>query len=263
MSRHFYGDPYGMALSKLEVPNREVGPRTVARDLSSAESPWKQEWEKRIIDDELFLSATYILGKYKPKRSSEQLRYDLDTTPLDICQHWEANMDTYPCRTKYEKRIPELERPTCSASVSAHFPLFTPCQQVVHSCEICPTDFETTIEWQVQEPLQLPPEPLKCWDRYWGRKMPMREEPGYEGWVITIKTYHQLGNGRSSDDRKLKSFGTLPASMNYPSLNSWSPCRRAFNFNPRICEKQVEQQLTPCQCRLMQAYTAPICSMNA
>jgi hypothetical protein len=137
------------------------------------ELKWMQTWRPRIVNDELFLSAIFVLGGNR-KLNAEQLRAALDINCLSVCKHIQTHRRFYRCDPS---RLPKREKPTGNVN----HPHITPCQQVVGSCSICPTDFEITIECLDGES----PEPA---------------------WAVTITTHHHIGDCRSPPDWKWTSL---------------------------------------------------------
>jgi hypothetical protein len=80
MNRHFFGPQHGVPLSALEYENktsyRESG-------LTTSES-----WTARIINNELFLSATYILSH---PGNAKEMRRAIDCGYRAICRHLTAS----------------------------------------------------------------------------------------------------------------------------------------------------------------------------
>ncbi len=82
MNRHFYGAPHGLALSTFDTTCW----------LGLHEPRWAQKWSARVIDDELFLSATHTL---RFDGTEENFRAVLDEREHIICAHVNTERVTY------------------------------------------------------------------------------------------------------------------------------------------------------------------------
>lgn len=169
MNRHFFGPPNGLPLENFEVE---------AISTSSL-LPWQETWSARILQDELFLSATRTLSS--AGWDDEAFRAALDSDWREICGH--LRVSTQVTQPYY---IKALRRPS---PTSAN--IFTPCRNVVDSCRQCLADYATTVERKREDANKA------CG----GEKQPT------EYWMITLTSYYRLGSGRSHQDPKWTEFG--------------------------------------------------------
>ncbi|KAK4165586.1 hypothetical protein QBC43DRAFT_351195 [Cladorrhinum sp. PSN259] len=135
---------------------------------------WMEKWSARIFLGELFLSATRTLCWID--KTDQELRDGLDAKLYAICGH------VYTAR-RASHSVNALHLGSSSAG------LFTPCRNVVESCNKCLTDYDTTVEQRW----------IKT--RRGGKGEQMRA-----CWHITIILYHRLGGGRSPSDAKWHAF---------------------------------------------------------
>jgi len=162
MNRHFLGPPNGLALDKFQLEYPSRGPLY-----------FQEIWSARILQDELFLSATRTL--YRNQMTDQELRHAVDTDYHAICIH----VDTIK-HARYPIRALHL------GSSSTGY--FTPCRDVVESCSKCLTDYDTTVEQR------------------WIKVKDGKEKQTRAYWFITITSYHRLGAGRSPSDAKWHAF---------------------------------------------------------
>jgi hypothetical protein len=131
-------------------------------------APWEERWSARIIQDELFLSATRTLNG--AGWTDEDLRAALDRETRHICGHIRVTSPRIPFA------VVNALRYTSGLSPAS----FALCRDVVESCRLCITAYTTTIERGLEHG---------------------------KSWFITITSYHQLGSGRSATEFKLVTFG--------------------------------------------------------
>lgn len=165
MNRHFYGSPYGLPLSTLEV--REMTLRVPGFPS------WDREWRARIIRDELFVSCVHVISQNSTTIGFVALRREINHGDHPICCHQKVNSAWGNAFWGLRDGVwPANDEP------------FRPCQKVQGSCHFCLTDYEITIEWHESSG-----------QRWWERLL----FPDRVGWVISITAYHQLGSCRSYD----------------------------------------------------------------
>ena len=158
MTRHRYGEPFGLPLDVLNATSFIYRSR------------WVQSWSAKIIDNELFLSATHTTDSHDVGPRGLRSRIDRRYDGYEICPHVSSDL--------VDGGIAALRKPTNSMEQ------FSECRDVVGWCRWCLTDYSTTIERMaasrgvVQNP----------WDRF-------RRNLSAE-WTITIVTYHQFGRCR-------------------------------------------------------------------
>jgi hypothetical protein len=163
MNRHFLDPPNGLALDKLQLEYTSRGPLR-----------WREKWSARILQDELFLSATRTLCCVD--MTDQELRDAVDNCNYEICGHVGAE--------KYARH------PISALHLgSSPTGLFTPCRNLVESCPQCLTDYDTTVEQRWIEIRD-------------GKGKRMRAAC----WFITITSYHRLGGGRAPWDAKWHAF---------------------------------------------------------
>ena len=156
-NRHHYGEPVGLPLSALNATSVKQG-------------VWTQSWSARIIDDELFLSATHTIDSCS-LGGDPSLRSAIDQSgEYSICPH------VYPSTT-----IDALKRPQDTSN------LFRECQDVHGSCIRCHTDYTTTIE-RKRNP--------KRFSSSWSGRHTVNT-----GWVITIVSYYHIESCSSIYER--------------------------------------------------------------
>ena len=158
MNRHFLGPPNGLPLDIFQLENTSFG---CIR--------WKEQWSARILEDELFLSATRTLH-WSYVGADEALRNALDRNTYAICGHVEMS--------EFARLSIKALHPTTG--------LVVPCRDVVESCNKCLTDYDTTVE------------------RRWVKDGWRKETRAC--WYITVTSYHRLGGGRSPSDAKWHAF---------------------------------------------------------
>jgi len=162
MNRHFLGPPNGLPLDKFQLEYTSRGP-----------VHWREKWSARILQDELFLSATRTLCRID--KTDQELRGAVDNYNYEICGH--VNMEKY------------TRHPISALHLSSSFTgLFTPCRNVVESCTQCLTDYDTTVEQR------------------WVKIRDGKGKRMSACWFITITSYHRLGGGRSPSDTKWHAF---------------------------------------------------------
>ncbi|KAH6651270.1 hypothetical protein F5144DRAFT_480694, partial [Chaetomium tenue] len=167
MNRHFFGAPHGLPLDCFNVVVE-----TCVWQPWRLFLPWVETWSARIIQDELFLSATRTINS--SGWTDETFRTALNREFRQLCGH---------VRTASSLPYTVLNALCPPPSASGGF--FAPCEAVVESCRQCFTDYTTTIERRREDPKQQKVKP----------------------WFITITSYHQLGSGRSATDIKFEVFG--------------------------------------------------------
>ncbi|KAH9987485.1 hypothetical protein F4779DRAFT_284947 [Xylariaceae sp. FL0662B] len=232
MNRHFYGAPRGLAGNTLDNVN-----------CSGYEPPyWFQKWSARIIDDELFLSATHTL---RFRGAERDFRDILDQREYQICAHTVTRKDdSIGQHERPDMRQQQLhehqDRPvqitgdipvdrgwfppwTISRTVNAfrsegstspapRSKRLRQCRDILDSCIFCATDYVTTLE-------------KRKVGHWWKR--------GRDEWTLTIVTYHQLGSCRSPSDPKWVAFTT----------DFWcnpKPDRETFGLLPGDVKKKWE-----------------------
>ncbi|KAH6853250.1 hypothetical protein B0I37DRAFT_358855 [Chaetomium sp. MPI-CAGE-AT-0009] len=169
MNRHFLGPPNGLPLESFTVKASETVWTIRQRSLL----PWREGWSARILQDELFLSATRTLSG--AGWTDETLHAALDNEGREVCGH---------VRMASHIPVPSVKALRRTSRVFPGY--FLPCRDVFESCSQCLTDYTTTIE---------------------RRGADAEQTSGY--WFITITSYHQLGSGRSAADAKFEGFGRL------------------------------------------------------
>ncbi len=190
INRHFLGPLNGLPIEIFSVEPTLTGPL-----------PWQEKWSARIVQDELFLSATRTLNG--SGWSEEALRAALDYESREICDHIRTSVGLVfadspfvkcplgrsiytPAGPSFDGFNKALLRPSMIPTV-----VFVPCHNVVESCGWCLTDYVTTVEKRLADT-----ETQGC-----GKEQPTAY------WFITITSYHQLGSGRSPTDPKWEAFG--------------------------------------------------------
>ncbi|KAF3075793.1 hypothetical protein CFAM422_001987 [Trichoderma lentiforme] len=172
MNRHFYGSPKGLPLESIAFP-------AIARNEPD-EPFWQETPSARIIGDELFLCITHSLAG-----RGTTLRDIIDRGWSGICNHLAG--DRF-------RSMPELLEP--GEYESNELLLFEDCHNGPGSCNVCLTDYITTVERaEVHERIQ---------DRLG------QERPLVDGWSITITAYHQVGQCRDPEDWKWARFIEYP-----------------------------------------------------
>ncbi|KAK4151286.1 hypothetical protein C8A00DRAFT_45484 [Chaetomidium leptoderma] len=177
MNRHFLGPPNGLPLENFNVEASSI--ETSSSTLNPWQGkwpPWQEKWSARILQDELFLSATRTLSG--AGWTDETLRAALDHEWREICGHVRTSGPAF-CS------VNALRRPS---PTSAGF--FTPCRDLVESCQQCLMDYATTVEQRLE-----------------GTNEGCREDQLTASWLITITSYYRLGSGRSPSDTKWEGFG--------------------------------------------------------
>ncbi|KAM7186182.1 hypothetical protein V8F33_011948 [Rhypophila sp. PSN 637] len=108
MNRHFYGPPNGIPLDRFQLQTTPVG-------------QWREQWSARIIEDELFLSATRTLSW-----TGRRVRDAVDKEDFGMCKHvFSANSSM-------------LQQCAVDALHPTH--------NVFGSCHKCLTDYDITVE---------------------------------------------------------------------------------------------------------------------
>lgn len=196
MNRHRFGAPRGLPLSCLEA---DITTNTCQDHLI-----WKEKWKARIIEDELFLCATHVLRQADQGISAEVLRDTLHQSKCyAVCEHlytWKriglGEFDVVaPLDERHGGPITEKN-------------VFVPCRDVQRSCEVCLTDYTTTIEWKQEAGAGL-------------IQPGNSTTPSPGGWIVTITTYHQLGHCRSAYDWKWQT-ATSGSAWNLAVKNGFS-----------------------------------------
>ncbi|KAK3988886.1 hypothetical protein QBC44DRAFT_328412 [Cladorrhinum sp. PSN332] len=157
MNRHFLGPPNGLPLDRFQVENTSFGYLR-----------WREKWSARILQDELFISATRTLCWNHG--TDEELRDAIDRDYYAVCRHVDM--------AKGARLSINALHPTTG--------LFVLCRDVVESCDKCLTDYDTTVE------------------RRWIKDG--RQKRTRACWFITVTSYHRLGGGRSPSDVKWRAF---------------------------------------------------------
>lgn len=128
MNRHFYGPTKGLPLAGIVFP-------AIARN-DPGEPFWQETPSARIIGDELFLCITHSL-----EGRGSTLRDIIDRGWSGICKHL--------ARDRF-RSMPELLEP--GEYESNELLLFEDCHNGPGSCNVCLTDYITTVErGEVQE----------------------------------------------------------------------------------------------------------------
>ncbi|KAK4032270.1 hypothetical protein C8A01DRAFT_50912 [Parachaetomium inaequale] len=167
MNRHFLGSPNGLPLESFDVEASS----TVFNPWQGRLLPWRERWSARILQDELFLSATSTLSS--AGWADETFRAALDHEWRQVCGHVRTS-SALPYHTVTALRHPSRE----------YAGFFAPCRDFVEACGQCLTDYATTVE----------------------RRRGDAKQPT-ESWFITVTSYYQLGSGRSPTDAKWEAFG--------------------------------------------------------
>jgi len=162
MNRHFLGPPNGIPLTKFQLEYPSRGPLY-----------FRERWSAKIIQDELFLSATRTL--YRNYMTDQELRHAIDKCYHAICIHVDVGK-----RAKHP--IKALHLGSSESSMS----YFTSCWEVVESCPQCHIDLDTTIEQR------------------WIKAKNAKGKRAH--WCIASTSYHRLGAGRSPSDAKWQAF---------------------------------------------------------
>ncbi len=186
MNRHFLGPPNGLPLEHFDVEASS----TTLTPWQGKWLPWQEKWSARILQDELFLSATRTLSGAGWTDGS--LRAALDHEWRQICGHVRTSGPAFCCS------VQALRRPS---PASAGFECFAPCRDLVESCDRCLTDYTTTVERRLDDVKE-------------GRGEEARGQPT-ASWFITITSYQRLGSGRSPMDPKWEAFGKLMTAPAY------------------------------------------------
>jgi hypothetical protein len=173
MNRHFFGPPKGLPLDRFDL---EAGAYTAILH-EKVHLPWRDKWSARILQDELFLSATRTASG--AGWTDDALRAALEDEWRDICGHVRTSSDPNFLAVNVLSRL--------SVTPTG---FFAPCRGTVEACSRCFTDYTITIERKVEDAEE-------------GRGK--REPAGF--WFITITSYHQLGCYRSPLDPKWDGFG--------------------------------------------------------
>lgn len=197
MNRHFRGRRHGIKRSMLKFKVRMVsehGPRC------------KRKWRAKIVDGELMLRS-----KMKVEYPGRGLRLFFDYTPHGICRHTRLDAIANHClpfmesssQREARKHLKQVEELSLGRHIwinglpptYAHYgdrgldpgtgPRFEPAGGALRSCQRCMTDYVINIS-QREPPA--------------GRS----EEEG--NWVITVRTWHDLGPVRSPADWKWASL---------------------------------------------------------
>jgi hypothetical protein len=167
MNRHFLGAPHGLPLSQFDFEHTVRGHR----------SRWIQHWTARVINDELFLCCTHKMTDWHG--TAQIVQEVLNKRSYDVCHHVGTEEVAHlSLRTTgiSHRESDYLKRLLSEQSL--------PCHNASGSCNVCLTDYQTTIEWRQ-------------------RSSAMRNQ---SGWDITIVSYHQLGECRSPFDPKWQAF---------------------------------------------------------
>ncbi|KAK3934890.1 hypothetical protein QBC46DRAFT_398755 [Diplogelasinospora grovesii] len=222
MNRHFYHDDsreMGLPLTIFEKHSLLAITQTPRYHIIPLTG--KQDWTARIIDDELYLSATHILAS-KDVDSCPDFRQGIDEIAYWICWHTHTHDDdrieqsnrlsfTVKNDGDYSRRVSGLD-PSDDGTYKECTDLFKVCH-FANSCHICLTDYTVRVEWRE-------PEGDDDYDDEVVQKELAGEEgddkkegeawtvgcTGGGGWVITIKTYHRLGSCRSPHDPIWRAF---------------------------------------------------------
>lgn len=174
MNRHFYGPTKGLPLEGIAFP-------AIARN-EPGEPFWQETPSAKIIDNELFLCITHSLAG-----RAITLRDIIDRGRSGICQH--LTRDRF-------STMPELLEP--GEYESNELLLFEDCRNGPGSCNVCLTDYITTVERaEVNERIQ-------------DRLGQVSLGPLVDGWSITITAYHQVGQCRDPEDWKWARFIEYP-----------------------------------------------------
>jgi hypothetical protein len=203
MNRHFLGPSKGLPLESFNVEASS----TILTPWQGKWLPWQERWSARIVQDELFLSATRTLSG--AGWTDDSLRAAFDHEWRQICGHIRPSGPAF-CSTNPLLRpsptsstfcyIHALLRPTpTSASV------FTPCHDLIESCRRCLTDFAITVEQRLEDVKE------GC----------VGEQPT-AFWFISITSYQRLGSGRSPMDTQWEAFGNLMTASAYRTQRDMS-----------------------------------------
>ncbi|KAK3310041.1 uncharacterized protein B0T15DRAFT_481537 [Chaetomium strumarium] len=207
MNRYFFGPSKGLPLESFSV---EASSTTLV-PWQGKWLPWEERWSARIVQDELFLSATRTLSG--AGWTDDSLRAAIDHEERHICGHIRTSGPAF-CSPNPSFRpsptwsdfcyIRALLRPT-SPSVD----IFTPCHDLIQSCRRCLTDFAITVEQRLEDVKE------GC----------VEEQPA-AFWFISVTSYQRLGSGRSPMDPKWEAFGnamTVSAHRTQRDMSAYPP----------------------------------------
>jgi hypothetical protein len=169
MNRHFLGPEHGLSLDILAGHVSRTTKSGLTKD---------QTWHSRVIEDELFLSATHV---YSHTGDFVQMRRGLNDTHdggNGICSHLGTSYWFEPTRIPELNccNWPRMSPGSVDETVSLCQHRFIACNSALGSCAYCLTDYKITI-------------------RNEGPKT-----------TIRIVTYHQLGSCRTPEDWKWRTF---------------------------------------------------------
>jgi hypothetical protein len=137
MNRHFLGPPNGLPLESFDVEASS----TVFNPWQGRLLPWRERWSARIVQDELFLSATRTLSSVG--WADGTLRAALDQEWRKVCGHVRMS-SALPCHTVTALRRPSRVFARFFAPCRNRF--LAPCRDFVEACGQCLTDYAVTIE---------------------------------------------------------------------------------------------------------------------
>jgi hypothetical protein len=183
VNRHLYGPAHGLSLDRLDHNSR-----IHLLEPYKTKVVYSESLQARILDDRLLLSATTTMSNAKGEVRS--LRDYVDEQGDLICPHLTMSRR----RGKYVPvQLPELnvERVTevgrlegvadpSSVDKSNRLGYFAPCRKSLGSCSVCLTDYDINITWN----------------------------DGKSAFIITISTYHDLGQCRSPYDWSWRALTT-------------------------------------------------------
>lgn len=260
MNQHFYGAPRGLALSAFDItyrpgdyPQQGLALSTFDINHWPGDYPprWGQQWSARIIDDELFLSATHTL---RFDGTEGDFRGMLDQRKYNICAHvgTKKHVDRrsrehaekchgyrqhlYDSRNQMLQRRGDAHlasplwfnppwspsrtinsfRREGSASCLPQHRFLRQCRDLLGSCIFCATDYTTTLSR--------------------GNVVGEGPKGGREEWILTIVTYHELGSCRSPSDPKWEAFAR-------GVMNDAEPRREALGSLPGGVKKKWEESV--------------------
>ncbi|KAI0842555.1 hypothetical protein F5Y06DRAFT_284680 [Hypoxylon sp. FL0890] len=193
-NQYLYGTPDPSFLANFLIPRGRLQhpPR------------WTQTWSAKVISGELFLSATHT---FCFGGTEEKFRDILDENEYRICKHigtrktftgvwahWQLFQKTWGllprdtprnfCPPWDPRRVINSFRLEGTTRIPSGSRRLKPCQAEPGSCDFCATDYTTTLQRRFVE----------------GTQFRRRE------WVLTIVTYHLLGDCRSPSGDKWEAF---------------------------------------------------------
>ncbi|KAH0490185.1 hypothetical protein TgHK011_001665 [Trichoderma gracile] len=207
MNGHLYGSPAGLPLNNLDHS------ALVQSSYSHRGPLWQQISRAKIIGGELFLSTTHVIAG-----RAKILRQVIDEGFYNLCNHVIAS----PAWCMYTSPQDSIDLDTCRvAALEEHTPdcvymgdtslsLFKYCRDVPGSCDVCLTDYTTTIALGLVREIHRSGSALG--------ETTIR--PPVDGWIVRIVTYHQIGRGRDEHDWKWVALTKRPTERNDAQSNT-------------------------------------------